>query len=97
LAAYVIAGNNVDDAEAMREYSALVPATLEPFGGKFVVRGGQMEVAEGAWNTQRLVVIEFPSLEHARNWYHSDAYQAIIQMRFDAARTDFLLFADGVG
>jgi uncharacterized protein (DUF1330 family) len=97
LAAYVIAGNNVTDAEVMREYARLVPATLEPFGGKFVVRGGQIEVVEGAWTTSRLVVIEFPSLDHARGWYHSDAYQAIIQMRFDAAKTDFLLFADGVG
>jgi uncharacterized protein (DUF1330 family) len=97
LAAYVIAGNNVTDAEVMREYAKLVPATLEPFGGKFVVRGGQIEVVEGAWTTPRLVVIEFPSLDHARDWYRSDAYQAIIQMRFDAAKTDFLLFADGVG
>ena len=97
MAAYVVAGNNVTDAEVMREYAKLVPATLEPFGGKFVVRGGQIEVVEGAWTTPRLVVIEFPSLDHARGWYYSDAYQAIIQMRFDAAKTDFLLFADGVG
>jgi uncharacterized protein (DUF1330 family) len=97
MVAYVIAGNNVVDAEAMREYSAQVPATLEPFGGKFVARGGQVEVAEGAWSPARLVVIEFPSLDHARDWYHSDAYQAIIQMRFAAANTDFLIFADGVG
>lgn len=96
MAAYVVAGNNVDDAEAMLEYSVLVPATLEPFGGRFVVRGGQTEVAEGTWTTSRLVVIEFPSLDQARSWYHSDAYQAIIQMRFAAARTDFLLFAEGV-
>lgn len=97
MAAYVIAGNNVTDAEVMREYAKLVPATLEPFGGKFVVRGGQTEAVEGAWTTSRLVVIEFPSLEHARGWYRSDAYQAIIQMRFAAATTDFLIFADGVG
>ncbi len=96
MAAYVIAGNHVTDDETMREYAKLVPATLEPFGGRFVVRGGEFEVTEGVWSTPRLVVIEFPSLDHARNWYHSEAYQAIIQMRFDAAKTDFLLFADGV-
>jgi uncharacterized protein (DUF1330 family) len=96
LAAYVIAGNHVVDDETMREYAKLVPATLEPFGGRFVVRGGQFDVVEGAWTTPRLVVIEFPSPDHARGWYHSDAYQAIIQMRFDAARTDFFMFVDGV-
>lgn len=97
LAAYVIAGNTVTDAETMGEYSKQVPATLEPFGGKFLVRGGQFEVTEGAWNPARVVVIEFPSLEHARDWYHSDAYQAIIQGRFDGAKTDFFMFVEGVG
>ena len=95
--AYVIAGNNVADAETMQEYARQVPATLEPFGGKFLVRGGQFEVMEGAWNTARVVVIEFPDLDHARGWYHSDAYQAIIQKRFDGARTDFFLFVEGIG
>ena len=97
MAGYVIAGNNVVDAEVMREYSALVQATMDPFGGRFVVRGGKVEVVEGAWSASRTVVIEFPSLEHARGWYHSDAYQAIIQMRFDAAKTDFLMFVEGWG
>lgn len=97
MAAYVIAGNTVTDAETMREYSALVPATLELFGGKFLVRGGQFDVVEGVWSAARVVVVEFPSREHALAWYHSDAYQAIIQKRFDGARTDFLIFADGVG
>ncbi len=69
----------------------------QPFGGRFVVRGGQVEVVEGAWTTSRLVDIEFPSLDHARDWYHSGAYQAIIQMRFEAAKTDFLMFVEGVG
>ena len=95
--AYVFAGNTVTDIALMGEYAKLVPATLEPFDGKFVVRGGQVEVVEGTWSTPRLVMIEFPSRDHARRWYHSAAYQAIIQMRFDAAETDFLLIVEGVG
>lgn len=97
MAAYVIAGNTVTDAGTMGEYSGLVQATLEPFGGKFLVRGGNFDVVEGAWSAARVVVVEFPSRDHARDWYHSDAYQAIIQKRFDGARTDFLIFVDGVG
>jgi uncharacterized protein (DUF1330 family) len=96
LAAYVIAGNHVTDDETMREYAKQVPATLEPFGGQFLVRGGQIDLAEGEWTTPRVVVIAFPSLEHARNWYHSEAYQAIIQTRFAGARTDFFMFVEGV-
>lgn len=95
--AYVIATGTVKDEAKFGEYRQHVPATVEPFGGKFVVRGGQVEVVEGTWSTPRLVMIEFPSRDHARRWYHSAAYQAIIQMRFDAAETDFLLIVDGVG
>lgn len=94
--AYVIAGNEVTDEATMREYAKQVPATLEPFGGQFLVRGGQIDLVEGEWTTPRLVVIAFPSREHARNWYHSDAYQAIIEGRFAGARTDFFMFVDGV-
>lgn len=96
MAAYVIAGNHVTDDETMREYAKLVPATLAPFDGQFLVRGGQVEVVEGEWTAPRVVIIAFPGRDHARNWYHSDAYQAIIRMRFEGARTDFFMFVDGV-
>lgn len=96
MAAYVIAGNNVTDAATMGEYTRQVPATLAPFEGKFLVRGGQFDVIEGVWTPSRLVIIEFPSLDHARGWYRSDAYQAIIQKRFDGAGTEFLVIVDGV-
>ncbi len=95
--AYMIAGSEVTDAEALREYAQQVSATLEPFGGQVLVRAGEIEVVEGAWTSPRVVVIAFPSREHARNWYYSDAYQAIIQQRFDGARTDFFMFVEGVG
>ena len=69
MTAYVIADINVHDQETYREYGALVPDTLKPHGGRFIVRGGASETLEGDWQPRRLVVIEFPSADDARRWH----------------------------
>jgi uncharacterized protein (DUF1330 family) len=92
--AYMIANVNVHDPELYREYVGLVPATLEPFGGRFVVRGGEHEVAEGGWRPSRLVIIEFPSMEHVRGWYGSGLYAEAMAIRHRAASTE-MVFVDG--
>ena len=61
MTAYVIADIDVHDREAYQEYVALVPGTLEPYGGRFLVRGGQHETLEGAWQPSRMIVTEFPA------------------------------------
>ena len=66
--AYVIADVDVTEPDAYAEYQKLVPPSLEPFGGRFVVRGPEVERLEGDWEPRRLVVLEFPSLEQARAW-----------------------------
>jgi len=94
--AYVIADIDVHDAEAYREYVALVPGTVEPFGGRFVIRGGEHETLEGEWRPQRLVMIEFPSADHARRWYESPAYIAAMAIRHRTS-TGSLVMVEGVG
>jgi uncharacterized protein (DUF1330 family) len=96
MTAYVIADVDVHDPEDYREYVALVPGTVEPFGGRFVVRGGEHETLEGAWAPNRLVVIEFPSADHARRWYASDAYVAAMAIRHRAS-TGSLVLVEGAG
>jgi uncharacterized protein (DUF1330 family) len=78
--AYVIADVQVTDPEHYPEYVRQVPATLEPFGGRFIARGGQTDPREGDWH-DRVVIIEFPSLDAARGWYDSDEYQRILPIR----------------
>ena len=58
------------DKEKMGEYRQRVGATVEQYGGRYVVRGGEFEVVEGDWQPARLVLLEFPSLEQARQWYN---------------------------
>jgi uncharacterized protein (DUF1330 family) len=94
MAAYVIADVEVTDAERYADYRAQVSATLEPFGGRFLVRGGASERLEGDWLPARLVIIEFPSVDAARRWYDSPEYQAILGIRLDAA-TARLIIVDG--
>jgi uncharacterized protein (DUF1330 family) len=94
MTAYVIADIDVHDAEAYREYVALVPGTIEPFGGRFIVRGGDHETFEGEWRPHRLVVIEFPGADQARRWYASDAYVAALAIR-QRASTGSVVLVEG--
>jgi uncharacterized protein (DUF1330 family) len=95
MAAYVIADVTITDPERYPDYARLVPATLEPYGGRFLVRGGTTEAAEGEWHPQRLVVIEFPSLEQARAWYESPEYEPARELRWKYSKGN-ILFVDGV-
>lgn len=83
--AYLIADVTVRDPDAYAAYAAQVPATLEPYGGRFLVRGGASEVIEGERRPGRLVVIEFPDGAALRRWYASGAYQGIVGVRWEAA------------
>ncbi len=96
MTAYVIAEIDVHDPELYREYGALVPATLEPYGGRFIVRGGHCETLEGGWQPPRMVVLEFPTAERARSWYNSPGYSDAIQMR-KRASTGKLILVEGTG
>jgi uncharacterized protein (DUF1330 family) len=89
--AYVIGDIDVHDPDTYRQYTALVPGTLEPYGGRFLVRGGDHEVLEGGWQPRRLVVLEFPSADHARQWYASAAYVDAMAIRQDASDGNLVL------
>jgi uncharacterized protein (DUF1330 family) len=73
--AYIIADVQVTDPEAYAGYIKLVPATVEAYGGKFVVRGGAAENLEGDWEPNRVVVLEFESVAQAKAWYNSEEYR----------------------
>ncbi|MSP81415.1 MAG: DUF1330 domain-containing protein [Alphaproteobacteria bacterium] len=88
---YVIATVDVDNPETYALYRRDVPATIARHGGRFLVRGGALEVMEGAAARQRVVVIEFPSVTAAHTWYRSPEYQAILPLRHRASRADVII------
>jgi uncharacterized protein (DUF1330 family) len=93
--AYVIVNVRVRDPERYRDYAAGTPAAIARFGGRFLVRGGEVDVREGSWSPERVVVLEFPDREAARAWYESDEYQALLAVRQEAAEAE-LVIVEGV-
>ena len=91
MAAYVIADVNVTDPTLYDDYRKMVPATIAKYGGRFLARGGAFEVKEGDWKPARLVVLEFPSMEQARKWYHSPEYAPALALRLKAASAKLVL------
>lgn len=78
---YVIAEIEITNPDGYKEYTRAVPATIEKYGGRFLVRGGQATVLEGEWPERRRVVIEFPTVEAARAWWSSPEYEKPMAMR----------------
>ena len=93
--AFVIVEIEVRDPEAYETYRSLVPASLDAYGGKFIARGGSTENLEGDWTPERIVVLEFPSLERAKQWWDSPEYRDAKAIRMRAARTRMIAI-DGV-
>ncbi len=81
MTAYVIADVTITNAQAYEEYRRHTSDSLTPYGGRFIVRGGQYETLEGDWAPGRIVVIEFPDMDKLKAWYASPGYQRIISLR----------------
>lgn len=92
----VIAFIDVEDSARYAPYAASVPDTIAAFGGRYLVRNGTKQLMEGALPAQRLAVIEFPSVERAKEWYASDAYQVILPIRASSSRGTVLI-VEGYG
>lgn len=81
---------DVELGPQIQRYMEEIEATFEPFGGEWVVHGTTPEVVEGPWQGD-VVIIGFPSMQAAKDWYHSAAYQQILGLRTAHARSQALL------
>jgi uncharacterized protein (DUF1330 family) len=91
VAAYVVVDVEISDPERYSEYTGPVPESIAKHGGRFLARGGKVEVLEGDWQPRRLVVIEFPSMDAALGWYHSEDYQELAKIRWSASTANFVV------
>ena len=93
---YVIAhARNATDHAKLEEYRAINGQVVERHGGRFLVRGGAIEVVEGGFGSERIVVMEFPDEAAARAWYDDPEYVEARKLRLEASETD-VLFVEGV-
>ena len=83
--AYIIVETDIHDPEQYEHYKEASPAAVKAGGGRFLVRGGEIAVLEGDWRPKRLVVLEFESLDAAKQFYTSDTYQEAKRLREGAA------------
>ena len=93
--AYVIVQVDVKDPVRYDDYKRMVPASLEKFGGRFLVRGGQTHTMEGDWAPQRFVVVELPSVDQAKAWWASPEYAEAKALR-QATADSQLIIAEGI-
>ena len=91
MSAYVIVEIEILDPAGYEEYNKLASATVENYGGKYVVRGGRTEVLEGDWNPKRIVVLKFESVRRAKEWLNCEEYREPRKMRHRTAKTNMVV------
>lgn len=91
MAAYIIVEVSITDPEEYEEYKKLTPATIAAYDGKFVIRGGQTETLEGDWQPGRIVLLEFPSVNRAKEWWSSEVYSKAKAIRQRSAKTKMIV------
>lgn len=89
--AYVIVNTRVSDPTRIQKYRDLAEQSIKQFGGNYLVRGGFLSVLEGSYQPERMVLVEFPTLDRAKAWYASEAYADAKQAREGLAEFEMVL------
>jgi uncharacterized protein (DUF1330 family) len=91
MSAYVIVEIEIVDPVGYEEYKKQAAASVHAYGGKYIVRGGKTEVLEGDWQPKRIVVLQFESMQRAKEWLNCEEYREPRKLRHKTAKTNMLL------
>ena len=91
MAAYLIVDLDVTEPEKYATYRDAVPEVIKKYGGRYLVRGGDVEVLEGDWQPGRLVVLEFPSMNDLKKFYDSEDYRDLKAVRIASTNTNAIV------
>jgi uncharacterized protein (DUF1330 family) len=89
--AYVVVNITIRDPKRYEEYKQMASPTVAAYGGRYVARGGAVDVREGGWSPARLVILEFPDVERARAWWSSPEYAPAKAIRQSCADTQLVI------
>jgi len=89
--AYLIVDCEVTDPARYEAYKLLAPPAIARYGGRYLVRGGDVSRLEGDWQPGRVVVLEFPDVATAKRFYDSPEYTAARSVRVGAARMNIVV------
>jgi len=93
MSAYVVVPISIEDPALYEECRRVAPPSIAAYGGRYLVRGGALDVLEGDWRPERLVVLEFASVERARAWWSSPEYAPAKALRQASAQTGMVVVA----
>jgi uncharacterized protein (DUF1330 family) len=91
MSAYLIVEIEVTDPIGYEEYKSQAAATVHRYGGKYIVRGGKTEILEGDWKPKRIVILEFPTMDRAKEWLNCAEYAEPRKLRHKTAKTNMLV------
>jgi uncharacterized protein (DUF1330 family) len=91
MSAYVIVEIDITDPVGYEEYKKQASATVHKYGGKYIVRGGKAEVLEGGWNPKRIVILQFESMDRAKDWLNCGEYREPRKLRHKTAKTNMIV------
>jgi uncharacterized protein (DUF1330 family) len=91
MSAYVIVQVDIHDPVAYERYKAMAPASIAAHGGRYIARGGHSEALEGQWEPCRVVILEFESVERAKQWIDSAEYREARSLRHASAHTRMIV------
>lgn len=95
MAAYFISDVSPKDTDAFEGYRLRAADSIARHGGRYLVRGGNVETIEGNWAPRAIVIVEFATVERARAWYRSAEYAQALTLR-DRALDRNLILVEGV-
>ena len=91
MSAYVVIEIVVKNPEGYEEYKVLAPPAIAAYGGKYIARGGRSENLEGSWQPNRIVILEFESIEKAKQWLDSEEYKEAKALRHKYASSNAIV------
>ena len=89
--AYIIVDIDIQDPTGYEEYKKLASDTILKHGGKYIARGGTTEVLEGDWKPNRIVILQFESMQHAKEWLNCEEYREPRKLRQRTSRSNMIL------
>ena len=92
MSAYILVKAHITDWELYQDYMSVSPGVVAQYDGRFIARGGEVVTLEGPEVTERVVLLEFPTLSRAKEFYHSHEYKEIMKLRTGAATAQFIAF-----
>ena len=95
MSAYIIVEIEITDPVGYEEYKKRRPRLVHKYDGKYIVRGGKTEVLEGDWKPKRIVMLEFPTMERAKEWLNCEEYREPRKIRHRTAKTNMLVVEGG--